>query len=485
MSPTSPGRSSRRTRMAAVSVTGLIYATCSCQQINRDLRSICGVETAPIHRGGRQAQALHARRRRAARGPVGAVAAGPPPRGGAGHGAVRADEPQRRAHRGGRGGGRPRAAGPRRGRRHPGRGPRAARPGPRARVGGSAAAGGSARRPGPARPLRGGVPGHRGPPPGGHRRRHAPLPRRRRGRRGLHPPAGAPGRARGRADGGGGARGRLSAGLRAGAQGGGSAGAGAPAAGHTALGFGDRAGRGRLLRARGPAAAGLARERRSLPASLPGVHRLRRLRPAALHGRARRPAGRVAAAAARGPPARVAGVAARPPPGARRPGVHRLRPERVVVRRNVAAAVYGQILVTALVATLSEDESISIGSLLVWVALTMLVFWLAHLYAEGVAVRLEREHDLGLADVRELVRNELPELYATLPAVLLPALGWVGVLSRDAAIDIAIGAGVATLAGMGFVIARRSHLPPRATAVSVGVNGAFGLAIVALKVFTH
>lgn len=155
------------------------------------------------------------------------------------------------------------------------------------------------------------------------------------------------------------------------------------------------------------------------------------------------------------------------------------------MRRNVAAAVYGQILVTALVATLSEDDSISIGSLLFWVAVTMLVFWLAHLYAEGVAVRLERERDLGLADVGELVRNELPELYATLPAVIVLALGWVGVLSRDAAIDIAIGAGVATLAGMGFVIARRSHLPPRATAVAVGVNGAFGLAIVALKVFTH
>jgi hypothetical protein len=151
--------------------------------------------------------------------------------------------------------------------------------------------------------------------------------------------------------------------------------------------------------------------------------------------------------------------------------------------RNVAAAVYGQILVTALVATLSEDETISSGQLLFWVLVTMLVFWLAHVYAEGVARRLQVDRDHELADLRELVADELPELYPTLPAMLVLALGWIGVLSRDAAADTAIALGVATLAAMGYVIARRSRLPPRATVISVALNGGFGLAIVALKVF--
>jgi len=153
------------------------------------------------------------------------------------------------------------------------------------------------------------------------------------------------------------------------------------------------------------------------------------------------------------------------------------------VSRNVAAAVYGQILVTALVATLSEDEGISSGQLLFWVVVTMLVFWLAHVYAEGVARRLERDRDLAAADVGELLADELPELYAMLPALAALALGWIGVLSRTAAVDLAIGIGVATLAATGFVIARRSRMSPSATAASVAINGAFGLAIVALKVF--
>ena len=151
--------------------------------------------------------------------------------------------------------------------------------------------------------------------------------------------------------------------------------------------------------------------------------------------------------------------------------------------RNVTGAVYGQILVTAIVATLSEDEGISAGELLFWVVVTMLVFWLAHVYAEGVARRLDRDRDLGLPDLRELARDELPELYAALPAVAALTLGWIGALSTEVAADLAIGFGVAALAGWGFVIARRSRLSPKGTFASVAINGAFGLAIVALKVF--
>jgi hypothetical protein len=151
-------------------------------------------------------------------------------------------------------------------------------------------------------------------------------------------------------------------------------------------------------------------------------------------------------------------------------------------RRNVTGAVYGQILVTAIVATLSEDHGISAGELLFWVVVTMLVFWLAHVYAEGVGRRLGRDTDLGFRDVRELAKDELPELQAALPAVAALTLGWLGALSRDTSVDLAIGLGVAALGGWGFVIARRSGLSPWGTLTAVLVNGVFGLAIVGMKV---
>jgi hypothetical protein len=155
------------------------------------------------------------------------------------------------------------------------------------------------------------------------------------------------------------------------------------------------------------------------------------------------------------------------------------------LRGNVAAAVYGQILATSLVATLSEDGGISSTELLFWLGLTMVVFWVAHVYAEAVARRLDRGRDLEVADIRELVTDELPELVAVLPPMAAIALGAVGLLERDTAVELAIALGVALLAAWGYVIARRTHLSPRATVGSVVLNGAIGLAIVGLKVWIH
>ena len=64
-------------------------------------------------------------------------------------------------------------------------------------------------------------------------------------------------------------------------------------------------------------------------------------------------------------------------------------------------------------------------------------------------------------------------------------LGWLGLLSNRFAINLAIALGVAALFAWGFLIARRSGLSPLGTVGAVGLNGAFGLAIVALKVIVH
>jgi hypothetical protein len=152
---------------------------------------------------------------------------------------------------------------------------------------------------------------------------------------------------------------------------------------------------------------------------------------------------------------------------------------------TVALAVYGQILATSLVATLSEDHEISAGQLLFWLAVTMVVFWIAHVYAEAVARRLARERALTVTDVGDLAREELPELVAALPPMAALALGAVGVLSRDAAVELAIGTGVLLLAAWGYVIARRSGLTAWGTAGSIALNATAGLAIVGMKIWIH
>ena len=157
------------------------------------------------------------------------------------------------------------------------------------------------------------------------------------------------------------------------------------------------------------------------------------------------------------------------------------RPE--VPRTNVAHAIYGTILVTAVVASLSEDGGISSGEILYSVALTGLIFWLAHVYAESVAERFARDCPLRWTNVREVALREWPPVaQAATPAMAALGLGWAGALSRDAAVDLAIGLGVAALCSWGFVIARRSGLSAAGTVGSMAINGAFGLAIIVLKV---
>jgi hypothetical protein len=58
------------------------------------------------------------------------------------------------------------------------------------------------------------------------------------------------------------------------------------------------------------------------------------------------------------------------------------------------AMVYGQILTISVVAELSEDGQAGPSEIFFSVMLTMVVFWLAHVYAEAVAVRLDRPESL-------------------------------------------------------------------------------------------
>jgi hypothetical protein len=148
----------------------------------------------------------------------------------------------------------------------------------------------------------------------------------------------------------------------------------------------------------------------------------------------------------------------------------------------LAGAIYGQILATAVLAGLSEDGGISSGELFAEVAVTTLVFWLAHVYAQALAERLTLSRGLRWSEVRGVAIEELPMVQAATPTLLALALGWAGALSRDTAVTLGIGLGVAGLTGWGFVIARRSGMSPFGTLGAVVLNAGFGLAIVALKV---
>lgn len=160
-------------------------------------------------------------------------------------------------------------------------------------------------------------------------------------------------------------------------------------------------------------------------------------------------------------------------------------PPRAERRANVAGAIYGQVLVTSFVAALSEVANVDAGEIFTSLLVTMLVFWLAHVYADAVAQRLEREDPLTWREVWTIAKYEWPMLQAAAPALLALSLGWAGVLPTLTAVRLAIGLGVVALLAWGFVIARASRLSALATLGSVALNGVFGLGIVTLKLLVH
>ncbi len=148
---------------------------------------------------------------------------------------------------------------------------------------------------------------------------------------------------------------------------------------------------------------------------------------------------------------------------------------------NLAGGIYGTILVISLIAAV--DFKHRIWQSIALIELTTFVFWLAHVYAFALATSLERQARVSLREVRALAAHEWPLLQSSILPLLALIAGGIGLIEVRAAFSLAIAIGVVTLASWGFIFARKESLGALATAVIVTANTAFGLAVVALKVF--
>ena len=151
---------------------------------------------------------------------------------------------------------------------------------------------------------------------------------------------------------------------------------------------------------------------------------------------------------------------------------------------NPARAIYGTILVMAVITALSHDDSVTSAQLIAGVLATTFVFWIAHVYAEVLGTRLAGEGGRPtMANITIAARGEWPLVEASLLPVLCLLI--VGLVETKTAVGIAIGAGVVELFGYGIAAGRRLKLSLRGTIVVGVVNGTLGLLIVLLKVLVH
>ena len=181
----------------------------------------------------------------------------------------------------------------------------------------------------------------------------------------------------------------------------------------------------------------------------------------------------------------------------RHPLVQRL-PDDVPVRRRplrrllvgtpetISGTVYGTIVVLAALTAGAKPHQHDLWHLGGIVAVTVLVFWGAHVYSHGLGESLSLGRRLTADELVHIARNELSIALAGVLPVTFIALGALDVLQDRTAVWVAFGASVATLAAEGAQYARLEGLRRGGVILAVAFNVAIGLIFAALKVFvTH
>jgi len=165
------------------------------------------------------------------------------------------------------------------------------------------------------------------------------------------------------------------------------------------------------------------------------------------------------------------------------PPAHRRGMKRVLDAYSGEHAVYGLVLVTALVAVGWEDETDL--EVLVFVVGTVFVFWLAHIYAAVVASRSSHPAPPLRTALLDGIRHASGMLVAMLvPAVLL-LLGAIGVVEEYTAYFLALGSGVVLLAVIGWANAVRNGSPLRWRIAGTLATTVLGLLVIVLSILVH
>lgn len=156
---------------------------------------------------------------------------------------------------------------------------------------------------------------------------------------------------------------------------------------------------------------------------------------------------------------------------------------RVLSAYSGEHSVYGIVLVTALIGVGWEDDTDL--EVLLLVAGTVFVFWLAHIYAAIVASRAHRPPPPLSTAIRNGIRHTSGLVIAMVIPTLLLLLAVLGWLDEYTAYYLALASGVVLLAliGLGNAIRNGSSWPWRIAGM-LATSG-LGVLVIVLGVLVH
>jgi hypothetical protein len=152
---------------------------------------------------------------------------------------------------------------------------------------------------------------------------------------------------------------------------------------------------------------------------------------------------------------------------------------------SVARVTYGLIVVLSVLAVWTADDDPDGVHVLISVAATGTVFWMAHVYAEVIAQRIRNGRVSTPGEVREILRHEWPLVEVAVLPLLIIGVGALGAYPVDTAVDVAFYVTMAELVLVGYYSAWRSGARGLALVLLGGISFGFGIAIVLLKTLIH
>lgn len=154
------------------------------------------------------------------------------------------------------------------------------------------------------------------------------------------------------------------------------------------------------------------------------------------------------------------------------------------VLANPGGIVYGTIAVAALLAAESarrETFAETTGA----VAITIVLYWLAHSYAEFTGERVRAKRAFSAAELIASARHEVAVLIGGIVPLLVVIVFWIAGAGLGAAIRGAVWSAALLLVLIEYVSGRRAGLQGRELAGQTGVGALLGLAVLALRVLLH
>ena len=143
--------------------------------------------------------------------------------------------------------------------------------------------------------------------------------------------------------------------------------------------------------------------------------------------------------------------------------------------------IYGTIVVLSVVVAGAKAYPDGPGHVAALVAVTCLVFWIAHVYAHALGHSAALGEHLSLAELRRIGRREWSIVEAAVPSIVALLLGGIGLLEPRTAVWLAVALGLVVLGAQGIVFARVERLGLTATVGVVALNLSLGVLLVGLK----